>query len=104
MASTPVARVVNLGRALEQLRRAGFRVVGAASDARADLYAAEVGFPAVLVFGGEHRGIRPGVARRCEEWFRLPMLGRVSSLNVAVACGATCYELLRRHRAAEPSR
>ena len=98
LASTPVARVVNLGRALDELRRGGFWLAGTACDAPVELCEVEVVFPAVLVFGGEHRGMRPNVARRCDVEFRLPMAGKVSSLNLAVACGVTCYELLRRFR------
>lgn len=99
LASTPVARVVNLARALDQLRAEGFCVFGATADAGYDLYETGVTLPCVALFGGEHRGIRPGVARRCDSKAAIPMKGEGSSLNVAVACGVICYELLRRARA-----
>jgi len=98
LASVPVAQVVNLARALDELRDGGFWVLGAAAAAAADLYGAEVVFPCVAVFGGEHRGLRPNVEKRCDLRVSLPMCGAVSSLNAAVACGVVCYELLRRFR------
>ncbi len=98
LASVPVAQVVNLARALDELRAEGFRVLGAADGAATDLYNAEVAFPCVAVFGGEHRGLRPNVEKRCDLQVSLPMAGVVTSLNVAVAAGVVCYELLRRFR------
>lgn len=98
LASVPVAQVVNLARALDELRAEGFWVLGTAEGAARDLYAAEVAFPCVAVFGGEHRGLRPNVEKRCDLQVSLPMAGVVRSLNVAVASGVVCYEVLRRFR------
>ncbi len=95
VASVPVARVVNLARALDALRDRGFWVYGASAGGE-NLFAAEVRFPAVLVLGSEHRGIRPNVAARCDRTLALPMRGTVGSLNVSAACAVVCYELLRR--------
>lgn len=96
LASVPVARVVNLARSLDALRRDGFQVLGAADTAPDDLYTAPASFPCVAVFGGEQRGLRPNVAKRCDVRVSIPMAGAVASLNVAVACGVVCYELRRR--------
>ncbi len=98
LASVPVARVTNLARTLDELRGEGFWVVGASGPAPevGDLFAAPVRFPAVLVLGGEHRGLRPNVATRCDHRVAIPMAGVVSSLNVAVACGVCAYEFRRR--------
>ncbi|MDW7711035.1 MAG: 23S rRNA (guanosine(2251)-2'-O)-methyltransferase RlmB [Deferrisomatales bacterium] len=96
LASVPVARVVNLARSLDALRGEGFEILGADGSAPVDLYAAPVRFPCVAVFGGEHRGIRPNVAKRCGLRVSIPMGGAVGSLNVAVACGVVSYELRRR--------
>jgi 23S rRNA (guanosine2251-2'-O)-methyltransferase len=96
-ASVPVAQVVNLARALDACVVAGLHVVGAGGEGATSLYDSPVPLPAVLVLGGEHRGIRPNVAKRCATMVDLPMAGRVESLNVAVAAGAISYELRRRH-------
>lgn len=98
LAGVPVARVVNLARTLDALKAQGFWVLGTAGDAGGELYAAEVPLPCVVVFGGEHRGLRPNVAKRCDALVSLPMAGVVASLNVAVASGVVCYELCRRWR------
>jgi len=95
-ASVPVAQVVNLARALDACADAGCTVVGAAGEGSVSLYDCPVGLPAVLVLGGEHSGLRPNVAKRCQALVRLPMAGQVASLNVAVACGVIAYELRRR--------
>lgn len=95
LASVPVARVVNLARALREVREHGFTVLGAAGDAETRLHQTEARFPSMLVLGGEGQGLRPNVAANCDALVSLPMAGAVSSLNVAVAAGVFCYELLR---------
>jgi 23S rRNA (guanosine2251-2'-O)-methyltransferase len=93
----PVARVGNLGQALERLKEAGCWVVGAVAEGaegsapwRADLRG-----PLVLVLGSEGRGLRPLVARSCDALVRIPLAGRVGSLNVAAAGAALLYEVRR---------
>lgn len=98
LASVPVARVVNLARALDELTAEGFEAVAAAERDAEDLYATAARFPCVVVLGGEHKGIRPNVLRRCGRTVAIPMVGQVSSLNVAVACGVLLYEWRRQHR------
>jgi 23S rRNA (guanosine2251-2'-O)-methyltransferase len=104
LAPVPVARVVNLARALDDLGGKGFEAVGAADQGAEDLYRSPWQFPCVVVFGGEHQGIRPNVLRRCARTVAIPMAGTVSSLNAAVACGVVAYEVLRRFRAAQGDR
>ncbi|MBI5016132.1 MAG: 23S rRNA (guanosine(2251)-2'-O)-methyltransferase RlmB [Deltaproteobacteria bacterium] len=99
LATVSVAQVVNLSRTLRELRAEGFWVLGAAGEAPAPLYDTATPFPCVLVLGGEHKGLRPNVAAQCDALASLPMAGAVSSLNVSVAAGVFCYELLRRFRA-----
>ena len=90
----PVARVVNLGRAIEALKERGFWIFGA--EAGADLgmgspdYAGHVG----LVMGGEGRGLRPLIRKKCDFLISIPMRGQVASLNVSVATGVILYEIL----------
>jgi 23S rRNA (guanosine2251-2'-O)-methyltransferase len=51
-----------------------------------------------LVFGGEGKGVRPGVREACDDTAHIPMLGRVGSLNVSAAAAAVLYEALRQRR------
>jgi 23S rRNA (guanosine2251-2'-O)-methyltransferase len=82
----PVALAVNLGRTLEECAQAGFEVYYAGlSPECADLFAAKLTLPAVLVLGGEDKGVRPGVAKHCAGGLRIPLPGGFDSLNVAQA-------------------
>jgi len=95
----PVARVGNLGRALDHLRRGGWWVLGADPEAPASLYELpEAAFAGriCLVLGAEGRGLRPGVRRRVDHLLRVPMAGRLASLNVAATAAVVCFEWVRR--------
>ncbi len=95
----PVARVGNLGRSLEVLAALGLRVYGAVGDeglAPEDLDLAD---EVVLVVGAEGKGIRPGVAARCDALVRIPIEGVVGSLNVSVAASILLAESGRQWRA-----
>jgi 23S rRNA (guanosine2251-2'-O)-methyltransferase len=100
----PVARVGNLAQALEILQGEGYWVVGA-SATPADLpppWGLDLRGPLALVLGSEGRGLRPLVARRCDALTRIPLAGRVASLNVGAAGAALLYEVVRqRARAGE---
>ncbi|MBS0362517.1 MAG: 23S rRNA (guanosine(2251)-2'-O)-methyltransferase RlmB [Proteobacteria bacterium] len=91
----PVARVVNLSRALDELADAGWRAVGLAGEAEHDLAQALDGAPTVLVMGSEGEGLRRLVADHCEELARIPMPGGFESLNVSAAAAVALYEATR---------
>jgi 23S rRNA (guanosine2251-2'-O)-methyltransferase len=102
----PVARVKNLGRALAELKRAGFWVLGADAEEGMDLYAApdaQLRGDLVLVLGAEGRGLRPGVRAALDHRLRIPMAGQVRSLNVSAAAAVVLFEWLRRSRGEHPS-
>lgn len=96
----PVARVVNLARAVESLREAGLWAVATAADAGRSLEELDLSGPLLLVVGGEGRGIRPLVRRSCDEAARVPMTGRVGSLNASAAAAICLYEAARQRRRA----
>ncbi|MCF8061287.1 MAG: 23S rRNA (guanosine(2251)-2'-O)-methyltransferase RlmB [Deltaproteobacteria bacterium] len=91
----PVAREVNLVRALDRLDQAGFWIIGAAGEAAADVYGFDWVRDTVLVVGSEDRGLAPNVRAHCHEIVAIPGSGRVASLNVAVAAGAILSEIVR---------
>ncbi len=97
----PVAGVVNLARAVEALREAGFHVVAADPSAPRAYDEADLDPPVALVVGGEGRGIRRLVRERCDEVVQIPMRGKVESLNASVAAAILLYEVARRLRARE---
>lgn len=96
LAHCPVARVVNLARALETIKEAGYWV--AAADVRGDTSPAKANLegPLALVVGSEGAGIREGVLKHCDFRLQIPMVGEVGSLNASVSAGILLYEVLRR--------
>jgi 23S rRNA (guanosine2251-2'-O)-methyltransferase len=97
----PIARVVNLSRALEQLKEHNLWCVGL--DERGTMYYDEFDFTSncVLVLGREGAGLHDLVRRHCDHLLRIPMAGKVSSLNVSVAGAVVLYEAARQRRAAQ---
>jgi 23S rRNA (guanosine2251-2'-O)-methyltransferase len=99
----PVARVPNLGRALDAARRAGLWTVGLDQDADEDLWTSQLMEPPVaLVLGSEDRGISPGVRRHCDAFVSIPQRGRLASLNVATAAAIAMLEVARRRALSGP--
>ena len=92
---TPVARVVNLSRALETLTENGWRAVGLTGAAERGLSEALDGGPVVLVLGSEGEGLRRLVCEHCDELARIPMPGGFESLNVSAAAAVALYEASR---------
>jgi 23S rRNA (guanosine2251-2'-O)-methyltransferase len=102
----PVARVGNLVQTLDILKGEGCWVVGA-SVTPPDLpppWRIDLRGPVALVLGSEGRGLRPLVARRCDALTRIPLAGRVGSLNVAAAGAALLYEAVRQRASAAKER
>lgn len=98
LAHLPVVQVTNLVRSLEQAKQAGFWVVGL--DAEGDVDVTESGLldePVVVVVGAEGDGLAHLTQLVCDQLVRLPMRGRVASLNASVAAAVAMYEVLRRH-------
>jgi 23S rRNA (guanosine2251-2'-O)-methyltransferase len=90
-----VARVVNLSRLIEELKEAGLLIYGVEPAATADFTAVDMTGPTALVFGGEGGGIRRGIAQECDGLIRIPMRGKVESLNVSAAVAVTLFEGVR---------
>jgi len=90
----PVSRVGNLRRALDQLKGGGFWAIGADPDAVEDLFETSDRIwqgDLVLVFGSEGRGLRRTVVEALDHRVRIPMAGRVGSLNVAAAAAVVLF-------------
>lgn len=91
----PHGAVVNLARALGELKQLGYWVY-AADAGGTDSWSATINFPAVLVLGSEGQGLRRNVLERCDGVLTIPGEGFADSLNVSVAAGVLLYELRRR--------
>ncbi len=89
----PVARVTNIGRTVDELKERGAWVVGTHQEGKELYYQAKLGGPLAVVIGSEGKGVSRLVAEKCDFMVRLPMLGRVTSLNAAVAGAILIYEV-----------
>ena len=90
----PVVRAKNLRRFVDRIKNEGFRVIGLDPAGR-DIYEVDLTGDLALVLGAEGRGIRRLVREGCDELARLPMVGKVGSLNISTAAAAAGYEALR---------
>ncbi len=99
----PVARTVNLARAIEEAKKAGLWAVAAAPDGERPIWEVDLTGPMALVIGAEGRGIRPLVRRHCDLSVRIPMAVRAGSLNAAAAAAIVLYEVKRQRRPEETS-
>jgi 23S rRNA (guanosine2251-2'-O)-methyltransferase len=94
----PVAKVRNVADFLDQAKKAGAWVYGAAADARTSYDEPDYKGRVVLVMGSEGKGLRPRVAEHCDQLISLPVLGRIDSLNVSSAAAAILYGILQSRR------
>jgi 23S rRNA (guanosine2251-2'-O)-methyltransferase len=98
LAHARIATVVNIARAIEELKEAHVWTIGLAGDAT-DLHTdVDWTLASAVVLGAEGTGLRRLVRERCDRLVRIPMLGRVDSLNVSVAAGVVLYEVVRQRR------
>lgn len=93
----PVARVTNLGQTIDSLKEKGIWVVGTDVSAAAGIYETIVfDGPVAIVIGNEGKGMGRLIREKCDVLVKLPMNGRINSLNASVAAGVVMYEVLRR--------
>ena len=91
---TPVAKVTNISRTMEKLKKEGLWFVCA--DMSGELmYRLDLKGPIGLVIGNEGSGVSELVRKTCDMTASIPMKGDIDSLNASVACGVLCYEILR---------
>jgi 23S rRNA (guanosine2251-2'-O)-methyltransferase len=95
-----IARVVNLVRALEELKRNNLWIIGLDERGESDYDRFDFTGDCVLVLGREGAGLHDLVRRTCDHLLRIPMAGGVSSLNVSAAGAVVLYEAFRQRRAA----
>jgi 23S rRNA (guanosine2251-2'-O)-methyltransferase len=95
-----IARVVNLVRALEELKQKNLWVIGLDERGTTDYDQFDLTGDCVLVLGREGAGLHDLVKRTCDHLLRIPMAGGVSSLNVSAAGAVVLYEAARQRRAA----
>jgi len=98
VAHVRIAEVVNIARAVEELKEAGIWTVGLAGDGPSRYDAVDYTPPIAVVLGAEGSGLRRLVRERCDFVAAIPMQGHVGSLNVSVAAGIVLFEAVRQRR------
>ena len=92
----PVARVTNLSRTIDELKRLNYWIFGATPDAETTIYQVEWAAKSAIILGGEGKGIRQLIRKKCDVLFRIPVNPRVESLNTSVAAGIILFEHKRK--------
>jgi len=95
----PVAKVTNLARSMEELKEAGYWLIGLDETAEKSYTEVDYKSPVGIVLGGEGNGLHDLTRKRCDFVVSLPTSGPVKSLNVSVAAGVVLFEALRQRRA-----
>ncbi|MGB7731335.1 MAG: 23S rRNA (guanosine(2251)-2'-O)-methyltransferase RlmB [Candidatus Acidiferrum sp.] len=101
LAHLPVAKVTNLARAMEDLKEAGYWLVGLDEAGEKSYTEVDYTTPTGIIMGGEGSGLHELTRKRCDFVVSLPTTGPVKSLNVSVATGVVLFEALRQRRAAK---
>lgn len=94
----PLVAVTNLSRTLGRLKELGYWITGLAGDTDETLYDADLTGPTVLVMGAEGEGMRRLTREACDRVVKIPMHGKIESLNVSVATAVCLYEALRQRQ------
>lgn len=94
----PVSQVTNLSRTIEDLKKEGFWIVGTALEDSVDYRDIDYKGKIALVIGNEGKGISRIVRESCDFIAKIPMYGKVNSLNASVASGIMIYEVVRQKR------
>ncbi len=89
----PVSRVVNLNRALDELKKNGFMIVGLSGDGPFSISKFHEKTPLVLIVGSEDKGISLLTQKKCDFLLRIPLKGKTSSLNASVAAAISLFHL-----------
>ena len=94
----PITEVTNVVATVERLKEAGFWIVGLASEGEKTYNEPNYTVPVALVVGNEGHGIRRLVKEHCDHLVRIPLFGKVGSLNASVAGALAMYEVLRQRK------
>jgi 23S rRNA (guanosine2251-2'-O)-methyltransferase len=92
-----ICTVSNLSQAMQKLKEAGYWLIGSSLSEESKIYTeVDYNIPLALVLGNEEKGIRRLTADSCDLLIKIPMLGKIQSLNVSVSAGIILFEILRK--------
>lgn len=90
-----VSKVKSLQTTLEFAKELGYQIVGTEMEAEKNYYDADFAKPTILVIGSEGKGIRPSIQKICDQSLKIPMAGKINSLNASVSAGIILFEALK---------
>lgn len=93
----PVARVSNIVNSINTLKEAGLWIIGTSLDTNTIHTDANLTGPIALVIGNEDKGVSPLVQENCDMLVKIPMIGKIESLNASVSAGIMIYEVVRQN-------
>ncbi|OGR52253.1 MAG: 23S rRNA (guanosine(2251)-2'-O)-methyltransferase RlmB [Elusimicrobia bacterium RIFCSPLOWO2_02_FULL_39_32] len=96
LAHLPIFEISNLTVAIERLKEKGFFVLGTDVQSTVSLESVTLQFPLAVLFGNEHRGLKPILKKQCDSLVAIPQTTKIASLNVSVSAAITFYEIFKR--------
>jgi len=93
--NVPICKVPHIKDAIFLLKQHEIKIYGASEKSETDLYQTNFGKKQAIIMGSEGKGLSNSVIKLCDSLIKIPLLGKIESLNVSVACGAILYELVR---------
>ena len=94
----PIAKVDHLKDAVFYLQASGIKIVAATEKTESSIYDVPLSKPCAIIMGAEDVGISPSILKAADYLARIPLLGKIGSLNVSVACGILLYEAVRQRK------
>ena len=91
----PICKVSHIKDAIFLLKQHEIKIYGASEKSETDLYQTNFGKKQAIIMGSEGKGLSNSVIKLCDSLIKIPLFGKIESLNVSVACGAILYELVR---------
>ncbi|MCL4542894.1 MAG: 23S rRNA (guanosine(2251)-2'-O)-methyltransferase RlmB [Deltaproteobacteria bacterium] len=90
-----VARVTNIARVIDDLKKRGIWIIGMSNNSKDDIYSIDYNVPLAVVIGSEGKGLRRLTISKCEKIVKIPMVGNINSLNAGVSFAVMAYEIFR---------
>lgn len=97
----PIARVPSITKAIEALKKNGFWIIGTDPQAEINYWDTKYDIPLVLIIGNEGAGLSPAVKKMCDTLVKIPLYGKIESLNASVSAGVILYEIRRQRERVE---
>lgn len=99
--SLPVCRELSLSQTIRFLKECGFRIVAATEKGDRNYTEADYKVPTCIIMGAEDKGVSQTHLSLCDEWVKIPLYGKIESLNVSVAAGILIYEAVKQRNLME---